>query len=70
VTEDPREVGRLSPWDDVAGWLNPYPPHYRAAFAFSFLLCPQPRRLALRFAFPHKGEGYGFTMFRINTRAG
>ena len=35
------------------GRLNPYPPHYRGAFAFSTILCPQSRRLALRFAFPY-----------------
>jgi hypothetical protein len=31
---------------------NPYPPHYRAAFACSLLLYPLPPRLALRSAFP------------------
>jgi hypothetical protein len=35
--------------------LNPYPPHYRTAFAFSDLLCPHPHRRTLRFAFP-EGE--------------
>ena len=39
-------------WGDVAWRLNPYPPHYRPAFASSILLYPQPHRLALRFAFP------------------
>ncbi len=31
---------------------NPYPFHYRMAFAFSRLLYPTPHRLALRFAVP------------------
>jgi hypothetical protein len=31
---------------------NPYPPHYRTAFASSLLLYPQPHRLLLRVAFP------------------
>src|SRR5437868_15437976 len=52
VTEDQREVGRLSPWDDVAGWRNPYPLPYRAAFAYSLLLYPLSLRLLLRVAFP------------------
>ena len=38
--------------DPVAWRLNPYPPRYRAAFASSILLYPQPLRLTLRFAFP------------------
>ena len=38
--------------DHVASWLNPYPPHYKAAFACSILLYPQPYRLTLRRAFP------------------
>src|SRR5438874_9195487 len=52
VTEDQREVCRLSPRGDVAGWLNPYPAHYRPAFACSLLLYPPPHRLPLRVAFP------------------
>jgi hypothetical protein len=32
--------------------LNPYPPHYRTAFACSLLLYPPPPRLLLRAAFP------------------
>src|SRR5207247_6601811 len=51
VTEDQREVGRLSPRGDVAAWLNPYPAHYRPAFACSLLLYPPSLRLPLRFAF-------------------
>jgi hypothetical protein len=38
--------------DHVASRLNPYPPHYKAAFACSILLYPQPYRLTLRLAFP------------------
>jgi hypothetical protein len=34
---------------------NPYPSHYRTAFAFSILLYPHPCRLALRLAFPVGG---------------
>src|ERR1051326_8549371 len=52
VTEDQREVCRLSPRGDVAGRLNPYPAHYRPAFACSLLLYPPPPGLALRLAFP------------------
>src|SRR5215510_5349665 len=52
VTEDQREVGRLSPRGDVARGLNPYPAHSKPAFACSLLLYPPPPGLALRFAFP------------------
>jgi len=31
---------------------NPYPPHYRVAFAFSIVLYPPSYRLASRLAFP------------------
>src|SRR6202035_2449111 len=52
--------GSLPPfgWGAVAGWLKPDPAHYRPAFASSLLLYPQPRRLALRLAFP-RGEATG-----------
>lgn len=33
--------------------LNPYPPHYRMAFASSILPFPHTHELALRFAFPY-----------------
>ncbi len=46
------EVCRLSPWGHIALRLNPYPSHYRTAFACSPILCPQPHRHALWFAFP------------------
>ena len=35
--------------------LNPYPPHYKTAFASSSILYPPSYRLALRLAFP-EGE--------------
>lgn len=48
---------------------NPYPPHYKAAFAFSILLYPQPYRFALRLTFPREllREDYGLTTFRVST---
>jgi len=39
-------------WGDVAQRLNPYPAHYRPAFAFSTILCPQSYRSTLQLAFP------------------
>lgn len=38
--------------NDFAYWLNPYPFHYKTAFASSILPYPQLHRLTLRFAFP------------------
>jgi len=54
VSGDARPEGRLPAfaWSDVARGRNPYPPHYRVAFASSILLCPHVYRLALRLAFP------------------
>jgi hypothetical protein len=51
---DERPDGRLPAcaWGDVARALNPYPPHYKMAFASSILLCPHAYRLALRLACP------------------
>jgi hypothetical protein len=40
-------------WSHVAHGRNPYPPHYRVAFASSILPCPHIYRLALRLTFPH-----------------
>ena len=40
VTRDPAEVCTVAGWDDVALRRNPYPLHYRTAFAFSTILCP------------------------------
>jgi hypothetical protein len=70
VTRDQVEVCPLSrgvccPY----GRHNPYPPHYKAAFASSTILHPQSHRLALRLAFP-QGENYGLTTFRTCTRVG
>ena len=48
---------------------NPYPSHYKTAFAFSTILYPQSHRLALRLAFP-KGKDYGLTTFCLYTRIG
>jgi hypothetical protein len=43
-------------WGDLACLLNPYPLHYRGAFAFSTFLYPHLHRLPLRVAFPMPGE--------------
>src|SRR4051812_40033189 len=52
VPEDHGEVCPLSRGVMLPCWRNPYPTHYRPAFACSPILYPQPRRLALRFAVP------------------
>ncbi len=39
----------------AAARLNPYPPHYRAAFAFSGLLYPLSPPHRLRFGYRHAG---------------
>jgi len=55
-------------WDDVAFRLNPYPPHYRAAFAFYAILYPHCQQFTLRFTcslgFPLEQQ-YGLTAFPI-----
>ena len=43
-------------WDNVALRLDPYPLHYKAAFAYSILLCPQSIGFLLRFTYPLRGE--------------
>src|SRR6266487_611740 len=43
-------------WGDLACLLNPYPLHYRGAFAFSTFLYPHLHRLPLRVTFPMPGE--------------
>ena len=66
------EVGPLSRAAMSSIRLSPYPPGYRAAFAFSILLCQQPCELALRLAFPLGGcrqGSYWFTTFRVSARA-
>ena len=54
VSGDARPDGRLPAcaWGDVARGLNPYPSHYRTAFASSIFPFPHIYRLALRLAFP------------------
>src|SRR6266446_5417652 len=54
VSGDERPDGRLRAcaWGDIAPVLNPYPSHYRMAFASSILPLPHAYRLALRLAFP------------------
>jgi hypothetical protein len=54
VSGDARPDGRQPAfaWGDVACGRNPYPPHYRMAFASSILPFPHAYRLALRLAFP------------------
>ena len=58
---DARPDGRLPAfaWGDVARGRNPYPPHYRMAFASSILPFPHIYRLALRLTFP-RGRHTGF----------
>lgn len=62
-----RPAGSLLPFgrDDVGLSLNPYPPHYRTAFAFSGIPCPHPQQLSLRSACPF-GRRYGFTVFHVS----
>jgi hypothetical protein len=47
-------IGRRLPFGlgNVGLLLNPYPPHYRAAFAFSGLLLSHNQQRALRFRLP------------------
>ena len=54
LSGDARPDGRQRAFaqGDVARGLNPYPPHYRMAFASSILPFPHIYRLALRLAFP------------------
>ena len=54
LSGDARPDGRQRAFarGDVARGLNPYPPHYRMAFASSRVLYPPPHRLALRLTFP------------------
>lgn len=45
--------------------INPYPPRYGTAFAFSSLLCPLPHQPALRRSLPPERRDIGFTMLRL-----
>jgi hypothetical protein len=50
--------------------LNPYPAHYRPAFAFSDVLYRQTRWRPLRLAVSNFREVYRLTTFRISTVIG
>ena len=61
LSRDVRPRGSLPAfaWGDIALFeLNPYPPHYRAAFAFSPLLYPLPHRGHLALPLP-RGTALG-----------
>src|SRR5258708_11730427 len=64
VMRDHMEVCPLSRGVILPLWLNSYPPHYRAAFAFSTFLYPQLHRLPLRVAFPF-GRDMGLPCFAL-----
>jgi hypothetical protein len=49
AVKDPSDVSSLS------GWVLPYPPHYKTAFASSGISCPPTPQLPLRFACPEGG---------------
>ena len=53
----------------VGRCCSPYPSHYRKAFAFSAILCPQDHQRSLRFACRCR-QPFGLTLFRMNLRAG
>jgi len=61
-----------SGFNDVACRLNPYPAHYRPAFACSLLPYPPSLRLLLRVAFQHaiRWGDDGLTTFRRCHRVG
>lgn len=48
--------------------LNPYPPHYKTAFAFSLIPYPLTHQQCLTVGFLHSfGEIIGFTLFHTLT---
>jgi hypothetical protein len=49
--------------------FNPYPTHYRQAFAFSAVLYPPGHQCSLRLTCRFR-QPFGFTLFRMNLRAG
>jgi hypothetical protein len=58
VTRAPAEVCTVTSWDNVALRRNPYPFHYRTAFAFSTILCPPSLSLPCgRLAIAGRGTG-------------
>jgi hypothetical protein len=69
VGKDRIEVCPLSRGVILPELRNSYPPHYKAAFPFSILLCPHSHRLASRLAFPVR-EKYGFTTFHNSNLTG
>ncbi len=60
---DPAEVCPLSRGMTSAHCLNPYPPHYRPAFASSAFLCPHPHQLPRGRPASNRREN-GLTVFR------
>jgi hypothetical protein len=69
VKKDPAEVCPLSRRMLSAHCLNPYPPHYRSAFASSAFLYPHSHQLSSRLACLNR-RGYGLTTFRLNDTSG
>ncbi len=67
VTNDPLEV---SPPARQDGDRHPYPPRYRAAFAFSSILCPAPQQRALRLRLPHPRRADGFILLSCDDTNG
>ena len=76
VDQHQREVCRLAPRGDVALRLNPYPAHYRPAFAFSMIIyldgpnwsrdqsCPMNRTPIRAYPVPRKKhESEGLRLF-------
>ena len=58
VTRDLAEVCTVTSWNDIALRLNPYPLHYKTAFAFSTILCPPSNGLPCgRLAITGEGTG-------------
>src|SRR5262249_41610499 len=55
--------------DDVALRLNPYPTHYRSAFAFSAILYPAFHRHSLRSAFLSQRRRLGLPRSTSITRS-
>jgi hypothetical protein len=64
VKKDLPEVCALS-GRDISARAAPYPPGYRAAFAFSSIFYPPRHRPSLRLALPPKWRRDGLTVFRV-----